>query len=169
MRTLTGSFAAATFTLGILLGSPVGAIADDDDQDGVADELDACIDTPSGDITAADGCSVCPCEGPADGSSWGSHDGYLKCVADAIRVRKHDRTMSRKAARNALRIARKATCGNEALTRCCIFPSDQTEASDTVVGKCRIMSVDQCDELTNRLDWAEDADPGSCLPNPCVF
>ncbi len=39
------------------------------------------------------------------------------------------------------------------------------------MGDCRLMTAEACDALDDdeRIDWAEDEDNGSCLPNPCVF
>ena len=168
-RHLTSGFAIATIAFGILVLQPVGVAAAlvDEDHDGVADEIDSCTDTPEGDVTTSDGCSACPCDAPSDGSAWDSRTAYLACVAKTVRAHKQAGAMSRKAARAAMKTARKSSCGDANLTRCCVFPSDSD--ADEVVGKCKVVSVDQCDQMSEQLEWAEDADPGSCLPNPCVF
>lgn len=166
----TGAVTAATLTLGLLLlarPSIAQEMSGDEDLDGVVDGSDSCPDTPEGDIVDVTGCSVCPCEGPTDTSSWSSRGAYLGCITNAVRAQKRGRSMNRKQAVAAMKAARKSSCGDENLTRCCIFPAD--DMSDTVIGKCRVVSVDQCDQLADQLDWAEDFDPGSCLPNPCVF
>jgi hypothetical protein len=161
-------FAIMTIALAFVVTRPIGA-ADvvDDDHDGVADEIDDCTDTPEAEIVGSDGCSVCACAGPDENSAWASRDAYLGCVLNAARERKRAHTMSRKAARAAVKAARKSSCGDQALTRCCIYPADSEE--DVVEGACRVVTVERCDEMSEQLEWAEDADPGSCLPNPCVF
>jgi hypothetical protein len=53
----------------------------DTDGDGVADDADACAETPTGEIVDADGCSIaqiCPCE-----NGWKNHGGYVSCVSNA--------------------------------------------------------------------------------------
>ena len=50
----------------------------DTDGDGVPDYLDACPDTPPGEVVNADGCSIdqlCPCAGP-----WKNHGDYVEHV-----------------------------------------------------------------------------------------
>ncbi len=158
--------------LWVLAGAtPVaGQTAADADGDGVADAADQCTDTPAGDLVDDAGCSVCPCDAPVDGDAWTSHDAYVACVTTAVKARRAAHTMSRKEMRSEIRRARKATCGNEALTRCCIY-AHLDENAEVNVGQCRIMTPDACDGLTNRsdLDWVEDVDVGSCTPNPCLF
>lgn len=160
---LTAAFGAVLLARPVLAGT-----AEDLDEDGVADDVDACLDTPTGDLVKDDGCSVCPCEGPAEDQPWASRQEYQQCVAVEVRARKRAGLMNRRAARAAVKTARKASCGDAALTRCCIFPDDDSDA-DTIVGQCKVVSVERCEQLSDQLDWAEDADPGSCVPNPCVF
>ena len=170
LRTHLGrGIAVAILAFGIVAIQPgsVAAAEEDQDLDGVADTADACPDTPEGAVTTADGCTACPCDGPTAGSVWESRGSFLACITDAVRGRKQARAMSRRGARAAIKAARKSSCGDANLTRCCVFPSDS--GSDTIVGKCKVVTVDQCDQMSEQLEWAEDADPGSCLPNPCVF
>lgn len=170
MRAFPRLLIVAASLSALMLARPVLAAGtvDDLDEDGVADDVDACLDTPAGDLVDPEGCSVCPCEGPSDEQAWSSRQEYQLCVSGEVRSRKRSGAMSRKDARAAIKNARKASCGDVALTRCCIYPSDQDDA-ETIVGQCKITTVDKCDQLSEQLDWAEDADPGSCLPNPCIF
>ena len=147
-----------------------GQVDPDSDGDGVADAVDQCPDTDPGDLVDDVGCSVCPCDAPVDADAWASHDDYVACVTGAAKVRRADGSMKRKDMRNAIKRARKATCGNADLTRCCVYAHIDDNA-DVNVGQCRITTVDACDALSQRddLDWVEDADAGSCTPNPCLF
>lgn len=170
MRAFPRLLLVAASLSAVMLARPVLAgTIEDLDEDGIADDLDTCLDTPPADLVDADGCSVCPCEGPSDGQeSWSTRQEYQRCVAEEVRARKRAGLLTRKEARAAIKNARKASCGDVALTRCCIYPSDQDDA-ETIVGQCKVTTVDHCDQLSDQLDWAEDADPGSCLPNPCIF
>ena len=76
--------------------------------------------------------------------------------------------MKRRAMRAAVRRARNASCGNAALTRCCVYVHLDLSA-DTNVGECRMISAEECDALTEQVDWSEDVGGGSCTPNPCQF
>jgi hypothetical protein len=66
-----------------------------------------------------------------------------------------------------MRVARRSTCGNIVLTRCCVYQDYFAE-----VGTCRITTVESCDAIDDRLSegdgGADDEGPGSCAPNPCV-
>ena len=169
MRAFLRLLLVAASLSAVVLARPVLAgTIDDLDEDGVADDVDVCLDTPAGDLVGTEGCSVCLCDGPTGELTWSSRQEYLVCVITEVRARKRAGTMSRKEARLATKNARKASCGDVALTRCCIYPSDQGDA-ETIVGQCKITTVDHCAQLSDQLDWAEDADPGSCLPNPCIF
>jgi len=76
--------------------------------------------------------------------------------------------MRAKQMRTAIRAARRSTCADQQLTRCCVYAD-----FDTDVGQCRLMTADACDALDERLfemdGAADDEGGGSCLPNPCVF
>ena len=133
----------------------------DTDGDGVVDSLDQCDDTPPGDIVDADGCSVCPCDETADGDSWTSHRDYVQCVAAEARTRVQSGAAHTRDMRAAVKRARRSTCGNPALTRCCVYTDDNAD-----LGSCRMMRPDACDALSDRVD-AEDEGSGSCVPNPC--
>ena len=165
-RTSALSLGALAVAAALALAAP--ALAVDDDGDKVDDAVDQCVDTPPGDLVDETGCSVCPCDLRADGSEWSSHLEYLACVVDAAKQLRHAKKIGRKTARAAIRASRKSSCGNAQLTRCCIYPDDADQL-DTVVGQCRLMTVDDCDALSATHDFVEDADAGSCLPNPCVF
>ncbi len=134
------------------------------DADGVGEALDACPDTPLGDLVGPDGCSLCPCEGPADvDRPWVARFEYFRCVVAAARAKRED-GLSRRAYRDALRHARLASCGDPVKTRCCFYRDENDDQ-----GSCRIVDADRCDaDLMHTYD-AEDMDPGSCLPSPCVF
>jgi hypothetical protein len=59
----------------------------DADGDGVPDPVDACPATPAGAKVNAGGCSVlqlCPCAGPAPGSTWRDHGEFYDCRQNAI-------------------------------------------------------------------------------------
>ena len=150
--------------------APAAAQVADEDGDGVADEVDQCTETPAGDFVDPTGCSVCPCDETAAGDPWASHDDYVACVAAEAKSRRADHILKKHAMKLAIQRARKATCGNEALTRCCIYAHLDDDAEVTV-GQCKVMTPDACDALSDRddLDYVEDADAGSCTPNPCLF
>jgi hypothetical protein len=140
----------------------------DEDQDGVADAVDQCAETPPGDLVDPLGCSICPCDETAAGDAWASHRAYVDCVVAAARAQQAAGTLRRKQVRAAIRRAKKATCGNEELTRCCVYALDG-DFDDAVRGRCRFLRPDDCDALDEQVDWAEDIGGGSCTPNPCVF
>jgi hypothetical protein len=151
--------------------APAAAQVDpDEDTDGVTDAADLCPETPVDDFVDPDGCSICPCDEDANGDAWTSHEAYVACVATEARARRAARTLKRKAMRAAIKRARKAACGNEELTRCCVYAQLDDEA-EVNFGQCRVTTVDACDDLSLRedLDWVEDMGSGSCTPNPCEF
>lgn len=152
---------------GILLSAvaraQVGPV--DADGDGVVDGVDQCEETPAGDLVDSEGCSVCPCEETAEGDDWASHEDYVRCVAGEAKRRRLERTLRRKDMRAAIKRAKRATCGNPALTVCCVYASEDDE-----VGQCRVLTVDRCDALWEQSDNdVEDMGPGSCQPNPCAY
>ena len=114
---------------------------EDQDLDGVADAADTCPDTPEGDVTTADGCTACPCDGPTAGSVWESRGSFLACITDAVRGRKQARAMSRRGARAAIKAARKSSCGDANLTRCDLS-TNQCVAGD----HCNVDSDCQLDD-----------------------
>jgi hypothetical protein len=60
----------------------------DADADAVADDSDACLETPPGAVVLSDGCALeqlCPCDGPRAGGSWGHRERYQRCVKRASR------------------------------------------------------------------------------------
>ena len=138
------------------------------DGDGVVDTLDQCLDTPPEDLIAADGCSVCPCDETTAGDPWVSHDAYVGCVAGEAHARRQAGTMRRREMRAAIRRARRSTCGDAALTRCCVYVH-LDDMADVNVGQCRMIGPDECDALADQVDWSEDVGGGSCNPNPCLF
>ena len=163
-RCLVLVFAAA---LVLAATRPAAAQVDaDTDGDGVADSLDQCPDTPTGDLVDTNGCSVCPCDGTADGNAWTSHQAYIACVVGEVKTRRAASTMMGRAARAAIKTAKRSSCGNENLTRCCVYAN-----FDDDVGSCHLMAPDACDALDSRLDdgEADDIGGGSCLGNPCAF
>ena len=159
---------AFAMTLALAPAHLAQAQALDGDLDGVDDATDQCLDTPAGDLVDATGCSVCPCEGSVDGTPWAAHKAYVDCVVGAAHTMRAARELTRKEMKAAVKRARKSTCGTVEMTRCCVYPSLDTDA-DVIVGRCRLTTVDVCDQLTVEMDNAEDAGPGSCMPNPCVF
>jgi hypothetical protein len=61
-----------------VIGNACDPENDDDDSDGVFDEIDSCPATPPGTIVNASGCSIadlCPCVAP-----WQNHGAYVSCV-----------------------------------------------------------------------------------------
>ena len=59
----------------------------DFDFDGVADDVDACPNTPLCTPVDASGCSIdqlAPCDGPASGGAWKNHGQYVSAVAQAV-------------------------------------------------------------------------------------
>ena len=137
---------------------------DDLDGDGIENVMDECTDTEPGDLIDADGCTICPCEETADGAAWASHQAYVQCVTAEAKRRLRSHVLKKKAMREIVKDAKAATCGNEELTRCCMY-ADETDT----VGRCKVMSVDKCDELWEESDFIEDEGPGSCKVNPCAF
>ena len=140
----------------------------DVDGDGVLDVDDQCPDTDLGDLVGADGCSLCPCNVASDGSEWTSHKEYVACVSAGAKSMKHTGLLTRKAMRDAVKRAKKSTCGSNVVTRCCVYTNLSSDA-DVIMGKCRMITPDECDGLSLEVDDAEDIGPGSCLPNPCEF
>jgi hypothetical protein len=109
---------------------------------------------------------VCPCESMLDGNPWNSHADYVACVTAEARRRRASSVIRAGRMRAGIRAAKRSTCGDPNLVRCCIYANDEVE-----VGRCRMMSEDACDELDDAMESGEAGDegPGSCLPNPCVF
>jgi len=59
----------------------------DEDGDGVANNLDSCLNTGSNEIVSDEGCSIaqyCPCDGPELDRSWRNHGAFMTCTRDAI-------------------------------------------------------------------------------------
>lgn len=117
---------------------------------------------------AADIEGTCPCDTRADGEAWTSHAAYVACVVSEGRQRRRDGAMRPREMRAAIRMAKHATCGDLALTMCCIYRNDNDD-----VGRCRTMSPEACDALDDRLSdgdgEADDIGSGSCTGNPCAF
>jgi hypothetical protein len=109
--------------------------------------------------------AACPCAATGDGGAWQSHEAYVACVATELRGLQARGAVRGKAARTALRAARASNCGHAALTRCCVYATD-----DDAVGRCRLVTAAACEALDDRMDdgEADDAGSGSCLPNPCA-
>jgi len=95
------------------------APAADADGDGIANERDACPDTPSGSPISADGCSLeqlCPCSRPAPGAKWTNHGEYVSCVVASIAEITHP-PLDRWQQMHAIREASRSSCGRKAVTR----------------------------------------------------
>jgi hypothetical protein len=116
--------------------------------------VDACPDTPAGDLVDASGCSVCPC-----GNAWRSRAAYVRCVRAEARRRFFQGILGRSEERSAVAAARKASCGRPEATRCCVYTGP-----DDASGRCRIMHVAPCEALAD----SADAGAGSCVPSPCA-
>lgn len=150
--------------LGMVLALAPACLAEDladEDGDGVADELDYCLETPPRDFVDEFGCSVCDCEQSPEGESWSSRRAYVRCVASEARRRLTAGRIDADELRSAIRRARASSCGDEDLTRCCVFRTAGRP------GRCRIMDWERCDAETLGAFDAVDWDVGSCLPNPC--
>jgi hypothetical protein len=156
--------------LGLLAAAPVAAQVEDGDldNDGVADEVDFCEETPEGDFVDGEGCSICPCDETYDGDEWASHDEFVSCVIAEAKLRKKARMITRKQKRAAVKRAKRSSCGNDELTRCCVYGDHLDYDADPVIGECRVMSPDACFELGDDV-YTEDAGSGGCTPNPCTW
>ena len=153
-----GSVIALALMLAMPFAPSVGrADPPDADQDGVADEVDACPDTAPYDMVDAAGCPVCDCD-----EDWASRSEYLHCVFDEVHARRADDSLSRKAAKLVVRAARSSTCGHPTRVRCCIMIPEKS------TGMCKIMDELRCDDVLLGGD-VEDLDSGSCFPNPCAL
>ncbi len=95
----------------------------------------------------------CPCSGPLAGGTWRSRGEYLRCVRAAIKAGAAGATSPRE----ALRHAKKSSCGRRQVTRCCV-------ATSLDASTCRIMRASAC---AAKGLAAEDMGPGSCEPSPC--
>ena len=131
------------------------ALVADADQDGVADDVDACPDTAPYDLVDAAGCPVCDCD-----EDWASRGEYLRCVLDEVHARRADESLARKAAKLVVKAARNSTCGYPTKVRCCLMIPEKS------TGMCRIMDELRCQDDLLGGD-VEDLDSGSCFPNPC--
>jgi hypothetical protein len=173
-RTIRAALTALVLGLCLALtAAPSRAGSDEDfedfDEDGVADAVDACPDTPSSDLVGPDGCAACSCDDGPEDAGWRSRKAYVACVRGWAKGLRAAGAIDVEAGRMLVRRARRSTCGNPALVRCCVF-----QPFDAEVGKCRIMSEDACDALDERLfdqdtGEASSEDTGSCLPNPCTL
>ena len=128
------------------------------------DAVDACPDTPPGDLVNNDGCSACPCDGTPGGARWTSRIAYIRCVKGRSRQLFLAGEISQGTARGVVRGALISTCGRENVTRCCV--ARRIDRPRARRNQCRVMTTAYCNEqVTTGL--ATDADIGSCLPNPC--
>ena len=143
-------------------------LPEDEDADGIVDSADACPDSPAGTLIDDRGCSVCPCEATAAGAAWSSRQEYIACVKAEAKRRRAAGLLRAKQMRLAIRAARRSTCADAELTRCCVYAD-----FDSDVGECRLMTPAACDALDERLfesdGAADDEGGGSCMPNPCVY
>jgi hypothetical protein len=139
------------------------ALPSDADEDGVMDEIDACLDTEPYALVDDVGCDVCDCdENPVTGDLWDSRTTYLRCVLDEVHGRRADKSLSRRDARYFIKAARNSSCGYETKVRCCImFPPKGK-------GMCKIMDELRCEASLIGAEVVENHDRGSCFPNPCV-
>jgi len=84
------SFATSgLFFLPIIRGDFKATTSRDSDGDGVADERDACPNTPAGAAVNGRGCSIdqiVPCSGPAGGGTWYSHAHYVAAIGKATQL-----------------------------------------------------------------------------------
>ena len=107
---------------------------------------------------------VCPCDTTAGGAAWTSHREYVSCVVTEARRRLRAHALRSRDMRATVRAAKFSSCGDEALTRCCVYRDEDAE-----VGTCRLTRPEDCDALDGDRVEADDEGSGSCVPNPCVF
>jgi len=170
--TATGARPAGAFPTDAVSEGARPVVSDpmlDGDGDGVADSDDQCPETASGDLVDAQGCGLsdaCPCEGTVDLEPWGSHTTYVLCVKAAGKTMVRSRTHTRREVRRAVRLAKRSTCGNDNLTRCCVYTSNDAGDSFT---QCMQVTVDRCDAYAAdpNVDLADDIGPGLCDATAC--
>jgi hypothetical protein len=85
----------------------------DGDADGVVNGVDACPNTPAGDVVDPRGCTLCACAAA-------SHDAYVSCVRDTVDASALAATSAGR--RNAVRQAKRSTCGRGDTTRLLRLP-----------------------------------------------
>jgi hypothetical protein len=148
-------------TVALALAGAVPAAAQtlaDTDRDGVADLVDLCPATPTGDFVTAEGCSVCPCE-----AAWPTHQAYVDCVtAEAYRLF-NLKLISRTRRSQAISAAKNSTCGTPYI-RCCAW----RKLVYGSMGSCTVMDPARCSYYVLG-KWAEIRGTGSCVPNPCTW
>ena len=86
----------------------------DADGDGVADDRDACPDTPSGTIVNARGCGIeqlVPCSGPARGGRWYNHGQYVAAATKAAQAFYAARLITLRERNEIIRAAVRSDCG----------------------------------------------------------
>lgn len=165
----TGGRVAAAGAPPVTLAAGVTDPALDTDGDGTLDIDDQCPETGAGDLVDEQGCGLsdaCPCDGTVDLEPWGSHAAYLGCVKAAGRTMVTEGAHTRKQVRRAIRRAKRSTCGNDNLTRCCVWTTD--DLGDPV-SRCLQVTVDRCDAYADDpdTDSADDIGPGLCDPTVC--
>jgi hypothetical protein len=85
---------------------------DDNDNDGVANDSDACPATPPGSAVDASGCAIaelCPCDSP----DWKNHGQYVLCVAREAKRFSSEGLITRKEKRNLVFTAARSGCGKK--------------------------------------------------------
>ena len=125
----------------------------DRDADGLADDLDACPESPAADLVGDDGCSVCPCDADVNGVPWESRLAYIRCVREATRDRRADGGLTYDEGRDSVIHGLVSTCGRPELTRCCVARDEGD--------RCQITTPEEC------ASGGSDIGDGSCKPNPC--
>jgi len=139
----------------------------DGDGDGILDASDDCPSTPLGELVGDDGCAVCPCDAAADGTPWESRLAYMHCVRTEARAQLDAGWLTAAEERWVLRSAHLSTCGRSERIRCCSYAEgDETRPPRT---KCRVTTPSRCVPRSARVEWTENLDTGSCVPNPCVL
>ena len=169
---IAGSHPAGAFPADAVAKGARPVVSDpmlDADGDGVADADDQCSETEPGDLVDGQGCGLsdaCPCEETVDLDPWGSHTAYILCIKAAGKAMVSAGAHTKREVRRAVRRAKRSTCGNDNLTRCCVWTSN---ADGDSIAQCMKVTVDRCDAYADdpNTDEADDIGPGVCDPTAC--
>jgi len=172
LATAAGGLPAGAFPAAAVSGGARPVVSDpmlDADGDGVADADDQCTETEPGDLVDGQGCGLsdaCPCDETVDLDPWGSHTAYVLCVKAAGKAMVSAGAHTRREVRRAVRRHKRSTCGNDNLTRCCVYTSNDAGDSFT---QCMQVTIDRCDAYADdpNVDGADDIGAGLCDPTAC--
>lgn len=105
------------FFLPITRGDFKATTRPDSDGDGIADDRDACPNTPAGAVVNSRGCSIdqlAPCSGPAGGGTWYSHAQYVAAVTKVAQAFYVTRLITLHERNEIIRDAAMSDCGKNA-------------------------------------------------------